>query len=34
LYSISVGVGAEVRGFGENGATRVTFEIRIYPEPA
>ena len=35
LYSIGVGGGgADARGFGNNGATRVTFEIRIYPEPA
>lgn len=34
LYSINAGVGADAGGFGNNGATRVTFEIRIYPEPA
>ena len=34
LYSINAGAGTDARGFGNNGATRVTFEIRIYPEPA
>ena len=26
--------GADARGFGNDGLSRVTFEIRIYPEPA
>lgn len=34
LYSMSVAGGADARGFGNNGLTHVTFEIRIYPEPA
>ena len=34
LYSINAGVGADARGFGNDGLSRVTFEIRIYPEPA
>lgn len=32
LISMSVTGGAEARGFGNDGQTRVAFEIRIYPE--
>lgn len=35
LYSIGIGGGgADPRGFGNDGLSRATFEIRIYPEPA